>query len=490
MTYQPVRQEQHTAFDELFVAEATPIIQIQFPYNINADLVEARENNLGTVTQADGMAVLQSGASANSAAHMLSRVPLRYSPGQGALVRLTALFTPGVADSVQLAGIGEVGDGLFFGFNGTAFSILRREQGKPEIQTLTVSVGAPDLTGNITINVDGVAKVVAVTIGDSAREVAAKIAAADFSDTGLGWTADLHNDTVIFKSWSDGNKVGAFTLVDTDSTGAVGVFAETVAGVSTTNEWIAQTAWSVDLADGTGRLPALDPTKGNVYQIRYQWLGFGVLTFSIEDPSDGQYRVVHRIEYSNDNVIPSLQNPTLPLHMMSQNTANTSNLTMKAGSMAGFVEGRSVDSSLEKSANASNAAVATTEIPILSVKNNMVYQAAINRVRIQPDFLSLSTEGSRPIIFRVRLNTVLTGTPAYQDVDAATSVASVDSAATAVDGGEEILTVVLGKTDSLLVPLADLKRKLNPGESLTVTAEATGGSGHEASVGANWSELF
>ena len=131
MTYQPIEEGQRTAFDELLIAEATPVVQIQFPYNINTELVEVRENNLGSLTQADGMAVLQSGAGANSAAHMLSRMPLRYSPGQGALVRFTALFTTGVTNSVQLAGIGEVGDGLFFGFNGDTFSSLRRELGKP-----------------------------------------------------------------------------------------------------------------------------------------------------------------------------------------------------------------------------------------------------------------------------------------------------------------------------------------------------------------------
>jgi len=67
---------QKAAFGELLVAEPTPVVQIQFPYNINTDLIEKRENASGTITESQSMAVIQSGASANSAGHMLSIVPL------------------------------------------------------------------------------------------------------------------------------------------------------------------------------------------------------------------------------------------------------------------------------------------------------------------------------------------------------------------------------------------------------------------------------
>ena len=486
-------ESQRTAFGEQSVAEPTPVVQLQFPYNINTDLVEKRENNAGSITQSDGMAVMQSGASANSAAHMLSRIPLKYNPGQGALVRFTALFTTGVANSIQVAGIGEVGDGLFFGYNGATFSILRREKGVPEIQTLTVSAGAGSSSGNITINLDGVSKVVAVALNDTAREVAVKIADADFSDTGLGWSATVNNATIIFKAWSDGNKTGSFTLDDTaDSTGAAGTFAETVAGVSTTNNFTAQSSWNADTFDGTGGSGVtLDPTKGNVYQIKYQWLGFGLITFSIEDPDDGDYHVVHRIVYANANTEPSLQNPTLPLHIMAKNTSNTSNLTVKTSSMAGFVEGKNAERSgllNSKSNNITN--LTSTELPILSVKNRVVHQSALNRIAIKPEFVSLATEATKPIIFRVRLNPTLTGTPAFADVDAATSVVATDVAASGVSGGKVTLTTVLGKADSEIVGFHVLDQALEPGEVLVVTAEATSGSNQEVTASLTWDELF
>lgn len=484
--------EQHSAFNELLVAEPQTLVHLQFPYNINTEIVEARENNLGSVTQDEGMAVVQSGAAANSAAHMLSKHPLRYTPGQGALARFTALFTTGVPDSLQIIGVGEVGDGLFFGYNGAAFSILRRTFGRPEVQTLTISAGAGTATGNITINLDGVAKVVAVEIGDSAREVAVKIADADFSDTGLGWSADVDNATVIFRAWSAGDKAGAFTLDDSgDTTGAAGTFDETIVGVATTNEWVTQTAWNRDNADGTGLLPVIDFTKGNVFQIRYQWLGYGFLEFSIEHPEDGKFRTVHVIPYANANTMPSFQNPTLPLHMMAWNNANTSNLTIKSSSMAGITEGNKPNAQGFSHGDSNSITdLDTTERPIISLKNNLIHQSKLNRVRIEPGFVTLATESTKPAIFRLRIDPTLTGTPAFTDSDAATSVSSVDTAASGLTGGRVIFTIVLGKTDSQIVNLATINKMLNPGEMLTVTAEAVSGSNQEVTVGLDWNELF
>jgi hypothetical protein len=329
-------------------------------------------------------------------------------------------------------------------------------------------------------------------MGDSAREVAVKIADADFSDTGLGWSATVNNATIIFKAWSDGNKAGTFTLDDTaDSTGAAGTFAETVAGVSTTNNFTAQSSWNVDKFDGTGTSGVtLDPTKGNVYEIKYQWLGFGLITFSIEDPDDGDYHVVHRIAYSNANTEPSLQNPTLPLHIMSKNTSNTSNLTIKTSSMAGFVEGKNAALSILNAKSNNITGLATTELPVLSVKNRIVHQSALNRVAIKPEFVSLATEGNKPTIFRIRANPLLTGSVDFTDVDAATSVVATDVGASGVSGGRELLTTVLGKTDSELINFHELDKQLEPGDVLCITAEATSGSAQEATVSLTWNELF
>lgn len=489
-TIDPATAQKKTAFSELLIAEPTPSVQIQFPYNINEEIIEKRENNLGSITQSQGMAVMASGATNNSAAHMLTRVPLKYDSGQGALVRFSTIFASGVNDSVQLAGVGEVGDGFFFGYNGTSFSVLRRELGKPEIQTLSITNSALG-AGNITINLDSVAKTVTLTSDDTAREVAVKIADADFSDTGLGWSSFINNSTVIFKAWSDGDKTGTFSLVDTNSTGVVGSFAETVTGGATTNNWTPQTAWNFDTFDGNGFSGIiLDPTKGNVYEIKYEWLGFGAIEFSVENPDTGEFCLAHQIAYSNSATTPSLQNPTLPLHVMSKNNANATNLEVKTSSMGGFVEGKDIFAGLHQSAEGKTTALATTEIPLVSIKNSVVYQNVINRVRMLLGFVRMATDGTKPVIFRLRKNPTLTGTPAFVDIDTSVSVASIDTSATGFTGGTVIDTFNLGKNDSEPVDLHALLFKLNPGDILTATAEATGGSGQEADASITWAELF
>lgn len=491
MTYKPFERDQKTAFNEVLIGEPTPVVQVQFPYNINNDIVESRENITGSVTQADNMAIVSSGAQANSAGHMLTRARLGYRPGQGALTRFTALYTTGVTGSVQLAGIGEVGDGLFFGYNGTSFGTLRRELGGPEIQTLTISAGAVTASGNITITLDGDDTLVAVTQNDTARQVAVIIADTDFSGAGSGWSADVDNATVIFRSWSAGNKSGSFAFADTDTTGVAASLAETVAGADTTNVWVPQEDWEVDPMDGSGPSGVIiDPTKGNVFQIRYQWLGFGQIEWSIEDPIKGTLIPVHAEAYANANTVPSLQNPTLPLHVMSKNMANTSDLTVKIGSMSAFVEGKTVDLGLLKTQSGDNAAVGTTELPILSIKNKIVYQSRENRVRVKPVFLSVAVEGTKPAIVRIRKNATLTGTPAFTDVDADHSVVSFDVASTGVSGGDPEATLILAKESSELVDLSKLIEDIVPGDILTVTAEATSGSGHQVTVSLTWEELF
>lgn len=264
-----------------------------------------------------------------------------------------------------------------------------------------------------------------------------------------------------------------------------------MAGVSTIKNWVAQSDWNVDAMDGSGPSGInLDPTKGNVYQIRYQWLGFGPLSYFIEDSEDGDLHLVHIIKYANVNIVPSLQNPTLPLHIMSKNNANDSNLTIKTSSMGGFVEGRVIDLGLPNSRSNTITDLASTELPILSIKNKLVYQSAINRVRITPLFLALATESSKPVIFRLKLNPTLTGTPAFADVDADNSVVSVDIASSGITGGNEIFTIVLGKADSEIIDVSKIRKLLNPGEIFTITAEATSGTGQEVTVSLNWEDLF
>lgn len=107
-------------------AGSTPLVQANFLYNINADIVSTTLATSGTVSYATGCAAVSTAALASSSAIMATR---RYvSCGVGRAVRVVAscAFATGTANSTQICGMGSVDNGVFFGFNGTAFGVLVR----------------------------------------------------------------------------------------------------------------------------------------------------------------------------------------------------------------------------------------------------------------------------------------------------------------------------------------------------------------------------
>lgn len=473
-----------TAFGELSTADLSPEVQIQFPYAINTELILVKDNN-GTTSVENNMAKLSTGAQANSTAELNTFIPLKYHPGQGALVRFTAIFTTGVSGSTQLAGIGNTADGLFFGYNGTDFGILRKQGGAQEVRTLTVSTGSTT-NEDVTITLDGDAKSdVAVTNNASIYTTANEIAAADYSAVGRGWDAHSPGDgTVVFKGYCSLVQNGAYSL--TAST-AVGSFAQTLAGVLPTDTWINQTGWNIDKANGSD-LPSLDQTKGNVYQIRYQWLGFGMVSFYIEHPDDGEFHLVHQIRYANENTIPSLDNPTLPLCLFSQNEANTSDVIVRSSSMGSYTEGMTDGGHVHHGIESIFTAVGTTETPVLTIHNKNIYQGKENRVRIKVIIITASVEGTKPSILRVKLNPTLEGA-SYTDIDASDSVINYDTSASSISGGDLQITRGFAKSDADDIDLGQNTFFVNPGEFMTLTLEATA-STVDGVVSINWEELF
>jgi len=467
----------YSSFGEQIIAELIPVEQLAFHYNINTRLVTTQENDSGTVTQANGMASVSSGAAATSAATLVSNRVTRHNAGQGIFFRGTALFTTGAANSEQLIGIGDVHEGFFWGYNGTAFGVLRRDGGQKEIQTLTVTTGAASQAGDITINLDSVAVTVAVANADSTTTVAQKIAAATVDDTGSGWTSVQHGQDVIFLSFDAAEKTGTFSLVDTDSTGCVGSFSQSVNGASATDTWVAQTAFSEDVLDGTGPSGmTLDPTKGNVFFIQFQW-GFGAIQYCVEDSATGRLVLAHKIEYGNANTTPSVSNPDTHLYVEAKNTTNTTDIVVKTASISSFIEGIDGNRGSLVAATGTTTGVTTTELPLVSVFVREVFNSKENHSFSRLDYLTFgavkNTGNAAAVIIRFRVGANLGGTPAFADLDTSNSILSVDSAASSISGGE-IQGVFLAVPDAppITIDTIAFDYQLPPGTLFTITAEA------------------
>jgi hypothetical protein len=130
-----------TVFGNLLVDEPFPVLQKEFSYTLNTQVVSTTTTGSGTVTQATSFANIASGAAINSSAQLVSKRTIRYRPGQGSRTTFGCIFAAGAAGNTQIAGIGNPTDGLFFGFNGTSFGILHRNN--------TVETWIPKTTWNI-----------------------------------------------------------------------------------------------------------------------------------------------------------------------------------------------------------------------------------------------------------------------------------------------------------------------------------------------------
>ncbi len=256
-------------FGEVAVESLEPVFQGDAVYGLNVEQILATtDGTSGTATAANNLfTVGTGGTTAGYFGSIQSRKRLRYRSGQGVISRFTMLFTQGIANNVQVVGVGTAESTFAFGYNGTSFGVLHSTGGVREIQTLTVSVGAGGAE-NVTVKLNGVDTVVAVVAG-SATSTAYQLSKATYA----GWSATQRGATVIFLSNNVGNKAGTFSLASTGTT--AGTFAETVAGVAATDTWVAQADWNGDVMDGTGSASnpsgaSLDPTKGNVGQISVQ----------------------------------------------------------------------------------------------------------------------------------------------------------------------------------------------------------------------------
>jgi len=475
-----------SSFGDLSVVNLTSLTDVEFSYILHPEIVNTRLNN-GTASVDANRMKLSTGAGANQSAQLFTRVPVKYHAGIGALVRYSGVYTSGVDGSDSLLGVGDSGDGFFFGYNGPLFSILRRKGGNPEIRSLQITTKSTTAE-NITITLDGNADAT-VTVTDAtatdATTTANEIAAHDFSNLGRGWTAVALGAIVNFISYDSSPRTGTYSL---SGTTAVGTFSVKLSGVTPTDTWTAQTDWSEDTFDGNGPSGlTLDPTKGNVFQIRYQWLGFGQIRFYIEHSEDGEPHHVHSINYANTDTTPSINSPTLPLCGMVENTTNTTDMLLYSSSMGGFSEGVPPEPTVTHVHIVPITLTSETVVPIITLHNNGVFAGKINRIRMKITDISVEVESGKPIVIQVITGAELTGA-SFEDHSAGESVALFDISATAISNGETIkafpVSTAFDKEKTVSIPV-------EPTEFLAIAgAQTTTGTNSVVKLIVTWSEDF
>lgn len=462
-----------TSFGELSVAEPSPIVQIigQNGFTSKTQVISA---TTGTSTIENSEFKVTTGTNAGGFAAILTTRSLAYKPGQGATARFSARFSAGAVNSQQLAGLQSASDGFNFGFVDDEFGVLRRHGGNAIIQELQVTTAATG-SESATVTVEGTGHTVPLTAGTvqhNAEEIAESLEAQV-----VNWDFSAVDDTVVANSVIAQPALGAFAF---SSATAVAAWTEIAAGVTPTLDFTAQTDWNFN------KIPSLDPTKGNVYQVSFQYLGYGGISFFVEDPATTELVLVHRIMYANSATEPSVTNPIFGLGWTAANLGNTTDIVIHGASAGGFIEGEVVATESARSLQNNVLAVGVTETPLLSIRNRNVKGTRRNLSEILPLVASASTDGNKGAIIELVLNGTLTDA-VFQYVDKDNSITEIDTAATAITGGTSIAFIVPPDGFNNL-DLKELDSVLLPGDTLTLTGRMPSGAAADILATMIWRE--
>jgi len=444
-------------FGSIHTENLTPIFQTDAVYTLNPEQVTPGISGSGSVTVTDGVFRLSSGTTIFSQATLQSRKRLRYRPGQGIVGRFTARYSPPVANSYQLVGFGHAEDGVYFGYGNTSdlsdtsFGILYSRRGQREIKTLTITAGATS-NGNVTITLNGTDYVVAVTNASNIQRTVYEISRATYA----GWRAFPLGATVVFVANAASPSAGSQSF-NPGTTGSTGSIVQTRAGAASTETFIPQSSWNGDPLDGTGPSGAvIDPTKGNVFEIGIQYLGFGALSFRVEIASpdnNAAFYEVHTIRLPNTLTQSSFRNPSFPFTMAVYSAGSTTDLTVESASFAGFIEGekRLNGGRFSYLRSTSSAVGDTTIYPLFTILNSGVYGTIPNQAVINVLSMLGAVKSNQPLLFYLIRNGTLLGNPNFQ-THSAQSCSLVDTSATGVtfaDNAQLIWSGHLGETGDL-----------------------------------------
>lgn len=480
-------------FGSLHSEKLTPIFQTDAVYGINSGQAGSYQTLTGTATASDSNFVCSTGTTANSQAVIFGRKRLRYRAGQGVIGRFAGSFTTPVTYSYQIAGFGHAEDGVYFGYreatgNGAsgvapAFGVLYINRGVREAQTLTITNGATSAS-NVTITLNGTAFSIAVTASSNIQRTVWEISQGTYS----GWDCYPVGATIVFIKNSVGVNAGSFSF-NAGSTGSAGSFSQTKAGAASNETFIPQSTWNGDKLDGTGASGiTLDPTKGNVYQIGIQYLGYGTISFNIEvatsTGNNAEFVTVHTMRLPNTLTTTSFGNPSFPFTMAAYSAGSTTNLTVKVGSFAGFIEGQKTLHGNRFTYINSLTTVGSTNLQALfSIMNVRYYSGRTNQAVINILSVAGALKHTSPCIFYLIKGGSLVGNPNFQSL--ATNSCSVwDTAATTVtySTGDQLLwTGHLGDTGELDHHFGNGEYNaeeltLQPGEWITLAAKSVTGT--------------
>lgn len=476
-------------FGSIHVESLHHQIQLDAVYGLISNQVSWITSSTGLVSVDNSRFKLSIDNTQYAYAILGSRRRIRYRPGQGILGRFTAIFGDTADNLYQIAGYGHAEDGIYFGYSGSTFGILHKHDGVREIRALTLTSPSTS-SANLTIRLNNIAFTVPVTSGSLSKN------AYEISTyTGyVGWYAEQSGTSVVFLSSDAVAKSSTFSVTGGGG-GLTGTFATIRSGSAGTDDWIPQTQWNGDKLDGTGASGfTLDPTKGNVYQIGVQYLGYGTIRCAVEatfaDSNNSDFVTAHLIKRPNTYTGTNFSNPAFPFLATSYSYGSTQSSSMYIGSVYGGVEGRKQLTGPRFSYLAqSNAVNSTSFRTLFSVRNNRVYKGKANQSVVNILGLVAALKANQPCIVYLIKEATLSGSTEFNNYssESSTSWDTGSTTCTFSTQNQLIYSTMLGDTGNVDHEFTD-ELTIQPGETITVAAKSVTGSPSWVAAGLNTRE--
>ena len=476
-------QDYYSPFGEQVSVEPTPVVQIANKYAIdpaNIDRLEIFEATGGSADNSGNLFRCQTGTSVGGYGVVRSKNNIVYLAGEAIQATFTAAFTTGIANSLQFGGMFSLTETAAFGYDGANFSVIHEYDGVAEIQSIQVTA-TPSGTENATVTLDGDAVVISITnstVQTNAEELRAGLAGD--ATVGAKWRFEQVNDTVFCISKSVGDKTG--TMSFSSATATANITEERV-GVAKSSGNVAQGSWD------TAPFSGFDPTKINIYRIKFGYLGVAGIWYEIFNPNTRKFQLVHYISWANANTTPQFGNPDMKIGWTAASLGSSgTNLTVTGASAQLSILGKEAVKNTSFAADNRVTGVGTTLTNILTVRNRIVYGDRFNLGKIIPLQISVDNEHNKGTIIEIYKTPTVAGTTNYQYEDEFNSVALVEKAGTTVTGGVLIDSFTVAANGSETVDISSLSLELLPEETLVIAAKTTTGTSTAVTATATWKE--
>lgn len=458
-----------SAFGETLAVINTPVIQISSRYGLNGVLTAELG---GSSTVVDGMYTVSTGTGANNVAAIISQREVTQRPGQGLSGIFPAIFSEGVPNNLQQAGVISSESAFAFGYDNEDFGVLYASEGALEVQELQVTTPA-SVNENVNITLDDIAYVVPITSG-TAEQNAYEIATY-LQQNEPRYRITSNGDTVYVIANLPDFGTGVFSFTGGTSSA---VWSEITNQVIPDEVWVPKSQWNVNPNFD------IDPQTLNEFKVQVQ----GDIKYYIKDTNTGHFELVHILKYLNSNTKPSIENPTFRMGWATRNRGNTTDIKVQGHYANGSVEGELIYNQLPVSDVNIQDDINNVRRNVIGFRNRTIFNDKANRAEIIPKLISLATDSTKLVLFEIIANPETDTFLEWEYLDEQRSLMEVCKSNSIITGGDLIATFVvtsLGKD----IDMEDILTYHVPGAEFCITARlAQSGTAASMVATGTWQE--